>query len=217
MQFNIPCEIFARMSNAAKSVQDYPRGYEGILLENYNRQTFVVSSNVKVMAAQIVGATAEPDGNVLLAYDQALIDQCVTAAQWDGILNVIAEPMLQFTSIKTNFGYVHPINIGIFTERNMTMANWQGQQVRIWDEWRSLFPETNPKKNKGMKFLSTNTVESLNHSAPSGNLLFPENFDGTQPIVCADAEDNSWIALCFPRADGKTAVDDVKIPTWAKK
>lgn len=217
MQFDIPCEIFARMSEAAKSVQEYPKGYEGILLEHRNFQTFVVATNVKVLAAQYVGQSNQPNGNVLLAYDAVLIEYCRSAAQWGGMLQVIAEPTFQFVSIKTSFGYTHPQNIGIFAERN-TIINkiWTGEEINIWDDWRAIFPAENPKKNKGMKFLSSNIIERLNRAAPSGNLLFPENCDGQQPIVCADAEDNTWFGLVFPIPDGKTATTDVKIPGWIK-
>lgn len=214
MEFNIPCEVFARMSNASAIGPDENRiGLNTIRIEHYNSNIIVVATNAKVLAVQNVGTTTQPNSAVNVMRLPELIEQCLKEAPYDGTLTIVDIPEMKFATAKTSFGYTYPGNVSFTFPDDAA-----GPQLEPWNikgGWRSIVPTEQPKKSNGCMFMNVDRLVALGKAAPSQQLVFPNFIDYTKPVVVQDKVDKDWCGMFLPQTTLiNKDVEAAVIPDW---
>lgn len=210
--FTIPCETFVRL---ASLVEDYqPPANRQELLCVYMRhkagKSVAVSCCSTLAAFENLGATDQPDGDVYITIDPALVAQCKTEAGFGGSLTVQTNDVLQFATAKTTLGYVHPANAAIWSFDPRWFA-------ALFDR----VPTEKVKKQKGVMHWYVDRLVRLAKCAPSGRVFFPTIFDGSAPMILNDPIEPNWFGLFIPdmnEADeAKTDYKPAVLPDWFEK
>jgi len=205
MNIEISCELYARLSAIPLLLNpvDERKYLKSLFIERTGGKLYAVATNVKIAAIEYLGASDGPDECTAIAIDQALIDQCKREIAFNGKLSIVANSLLNFTSIKTAFGYNYPGN-----------AMVQLPEANNFNSWREWFPDSIPTKSHGAMYWNASVVHALATASPTGGLRFPEHIDTTQPVVVRDQESANWAGLFMPNADNGEIVEGATIPEW---
>lgn len=189
MNIEIPCQLYYRISDIPLMLDpDDKRKYlKCIYLERKAGKLFVIATNAKIASVELLGDSAGPDECTAIVVDQALIDQCQKEIPFNSSLVIVANPALQFTTIKTKFGYNHPGN-----------AMVQLPDANNFATWRKWFPDDVPKKSFGVMQWSSRQIYALANASPSSVLRFPEFIDTNVPVIIRDVENDNWVGAFNP-------------------
>ena len=206
MNIDISCELYARLS-AIPLLLDPMEGrkyLKSLFFERNNGNLYAVATNVKLAAIEYLGKNDGPDECTAIVIDQALIDQCKREIACNGRMSIVANPLLNYTSIKTTFGFVCPGNDMV-----------QLPEMSNFNQWREWFPDSIPKKNHGAMYWTTSLIHALATTSPTGGLRVPEHIDTTRPVVVRDQESANWAGLIMPiPLDENATVEPATIPEW---
>lgn len=204
MQFTVSCEAFSRMAEIGRyPVEDLESTFKSLYFERRNNQLFMVACNRLILAVEHLGFNEGPDEFACVdVTNDHLIKQCDDATPYNGMLEIISDNMLRWTSIKTNMGWSSP-NSYIHLEKNDKLHTW-----------RSLFPDEMPKKTSGAMRWHTGVIATMATASPSGVLNFPEFIDTKIPVVVNDANTDKWVALFLALPGDDTNTVPAVIPDW---
>lgn len=198
MEHVISCETFARLCNVLKHMPKDDEWCNSIRLEGnvaiVTNRFYLVVERLETTAPSVLHIPADP----------ILIEQCAKEAPYHSKLHIVANDMLQFASLKTSLGYQYPGNAGLYINKE-----------NVIDRWREIIPASLPKKSKGSMCLNTAELKNIAESSPSGQIVFPEHIDWTQPVVVRDAVDPNWCAFFYAR-ESENPHDPATIPGWVK-
>jgi hypothetical protein len=198
MEFTIPCEVFARLSNVLRDQK--PGGNEwtkSIRVED----GCLVATNRYYMAVEKLDGL--PAGVTHIVADPALIEQCRIETAFHSKLHILVNSLLNFTTIKTTMGYVYPGNGGIVSNA-----------VNDLDRWRGVFPTELPTAPNGGLFLDLAAFQNLLDSSPSKQIVLPEMIDANKPCIVRDVNTAFWIGVFYPRKGSNERVAGATIPSW---
>ena len=210
MQITVPCETFARLSKIATAFEASrdPAYFRSIYLEHKAGRSFAVATNIKFAAIEYLGRTAQPDASVNIDCDSGLIKQCEVERSHKGTLTIDYMSALRFASVKSSFGYVHPVNAAVFTATDNP----------AFERWRNWLPEKMPSGRDAPMFVDAANLAVLAESSPSGLILFPEFTSSV--VVVRDALVDNWLGAFIGTgelADGRIIKEmPVKMPDWVK-
>lgn len=205
MQAVIPCELYSRLATIPQLIDaaDDRNYLRSLFIERHNNKLFAVVTSVKIAVIEFVANDVGPNESTAIKIDEALISQCDKETSFNSALSIVANPLLQYTSIKTTFGFNHLPNAWVDLPETHSFRNW-----RKW------FPNEIPKKSKGGMRWNTPNVVALATASKSGILLFPEHIDASLPVVIADEESNDWFGLFMPNKPDNVANGPVELPDW---
>lgn len=209
MQFRIPCETFARLSNVCNYLKpDEKRPLNVMFLDYTGGNFYAVVSNSIIAAVQYLGKTDQPDFCRAVILDPQIINQCRIEADLDGelIIDTMDIGGVPFGTAITTFGYKYPSN-ALFTPPNKM---WE----RPWNDWRKLFPDDVPIRSKGFLFMDTEQLTNLGKSSPSGRFVFPAFIDVNKPVMVRDVIDPDWVGLFLPRDNSQKNLQAATRPEW---
>lgn len=188
-----------RLANATIPV--YPNEHQynwmrSILLEYRNGKSYAVATNSKILAAEYIDTTTEPNAVVNIVITDALLTQCAIEQQWSGelIIDVTDTAYFKYASLTTLFGYRYPDNAALFPP-DVINSDDTKRWFEFRDNWRRLVPDETPTASKGFMFQDTELLTLLGKSAPSGCLVYPKHIDVDKPLMVRDAVDPSWLGL----------------------
>jgi len=211
MNFNIQCEIFARLAGVSNrmpdNVTDEERGLlRCIRLERRAGHDYAIASNRKIAAIYHLGTSQEPDNVVHIIVDAALVKQCNDEKPFNSSLAINVIPELQMASAKSTLGYNYPGNAAMFPAKTPL------------DGWRSWVPDKPATASVGAMAWNVEDMVALNSASPSGSIAFPQFIDANKPVVVRDIHSPDWVGLFMPnRIDdaGKAyTVDPATLPDW---
>lgn len=79
-----------------------------------------------------------------------------------------------------------------------------------WTDW--LVPATDT--STGFMFWNVYQVQRLFECSPTGELVFPEHFDCSKPVIIRDVNDSAWTGVFIPQADTKQIIKQASRPEW---
>lgn len=197
MQVSIPCATFVRIATAAFLSDDKPAAnisYDvepgrAVRLEVKAGNLIAIATNFRILAAELIGTSDEPDGSVAVTIDPLLISACISAtAAEDAMLNVVLSAGWAVASLST--GYFYPGN-----------ALVAGDLPR---DWRTLF-QTLPEKRNGAMAFDADMISRLGSASPSGLIVFPKIIDGSGSVIVNDVIDPDWIGIFMSARDDDDA------------
>ncbi len=205
MNVDISCELYARLSAIPLLLNpvDERKYLKSLFIERVSSKLYAVATNVKIAAIEYLGENEGPDECTAIVIDQALIDQCKREIAFNGRMSIVANPLLNFTSIKTTFGFVCPGN-----------AMVQLPEANNFNNWHTWFPDSIPTKSHGAMFWNASLIHALAAASPTGGLRFPQYIDTTQPVVVRDQESEDWAGLFMPVPGENATVEPASLPEW---
>lgn len=199
MNFEIPCDVFARLSNVLRHMPDNANEWlRSIRIEN----NMAIASNRRILAIEQI--SGNENGMVHIISDPVLIEQCRKEAPFDSKLYIAVNDMLKFATAKTTMGYIHPGNCAVFSDAPNDL-----------DKWRSKIPLTPAAKAKGAMLWNMEAVADLGASSPSGRLVFEEIVDVNRLLIVRDITDDKWFGGFVPKATSDV-YDPAALPRWFK-
>lgn len=203
MHVAIPCELYTRFSEIPQTLAETEsRKYlRSIYIERKNNAVFVVSTNIKTAAIEYLGESEGPDECCAIVIDKALVQQCEQEIPFLGMLDIVANPLLGFTAIKTTFGYTFNGNAGV------TLPD--DHEFQKWREW---FPDEMPTKSSGVMHWRVDHLYALAASSPSGGVMFPRFIDEKKPVVLTDDGTDNWRGLFLPSTNEPNTPST--LPDW---
>ncbi len=188
MIFNVPCDTYIRMSYFMRDFHTNASAWlRGLYLENHKGHSFAIATNRKVGAIEYLGPTTERDGNTTVAFNEALLKQAETEKAFKGKIQFIANPVISHTVAKTTFGFMLPVNAGLYLNGNNELI----------DTWRKLMVDP-PKSSKGAMYWQATQISILAKAAPSGQVDFPAHINCELPVLLRDHEYDHWAGFFMP-------------------
>lgn len=206
MEFTLSCEVFARLSNVCRWMrEDEDRAYlRALYVERANGKLIAVATNSKIAAIELLSNKADgPDEHCFIMFDPALVAQCQQEAGWQSTLHIVTNDMLQWTTAKTMFGYVHPTNVGIYPNK-----------VTETDGWRKWFPAELADRNYGQIQITAELLADLGRASPSGKLFFPPFTDARCPTMVRDHHAPNWYGLFMITFENQEKSPNFTLPKW---
>ena len=198
MEHVLPCDTFVRLTNALKNMPKDDPWCRSVRLETnlaiVTNRFYLVIERLESVAPSVLHIPADP----------VLIEQCKTEAVYHSKMHIVANDMLKFASLKTSLGYQFAGNAGLYLDA-----------PNVMDRWREIIPDSMPKKSKGSMCLWTADLANIAESSPSGQIVFPEHIDWSQPVVIRDAVDPNWCAFFYVR-ESDNPHDPAIIPGWLR-
>lgn len=207
MNVEIPCETFLRLAEipAYLAITDKRKYLNSLFVERKNETTILVATNGRIAAIENIGKQPGPDGKFAVAITAELKAQCDIESKFNGKVSIVYNEMLQFATIKTSIGYVHP--------GNGYVPLPQGNH---FEEWRTLFPDEFPQASSGHMFMSATDISILATASPTGGLVFPEHLDVNSPVVVRDVSAPDWFGLFMPVGVEDEPQTYAPLPGWCK-
>lgn len=199
-EFVIPCETFARLSNALIGLApETSRWFNTIRIDN----GCAVVSNRHIMCVENIGNNP---GIIHIVADPALIAKCREEATWKSMLTIIHVPELNYATAKTSFGYVHPVNVA-----------FQSDEPNHFDRWRAIVDRVRTEaKPYGGMYWNSDHIAAIAAASPSGRLVFEEKIDAhSRPTLIRDIYELNWFAMFNPFTTTET-YNPATLPTWMK-
>jgi hypothetical protein len=78
-----------------------------------------------------------------------------------------------------------------------------------WREWFRLSEES-----QGFMFANLEQLETLWKSSPSGNIVFPEVINASEPVIVRDVTDANWVGVFIPSLESKATLKAATLPEW---
>lgn len=214
MKFVISCEQFNRLSrgayifgedlglNAANKPHEVRPALCSVLLENYNGNCYAIVSNGVIMAIELLSETSEPNGQVAIRTDPALIAQCKAEMLFTADLVVTFDPATGVANVVSTFGFVYPGNANVGLP-------WPGKT------WHELLTAVQAKPEQAAAVtVSGAFMARLASTAPSGDFVFPKVVSRSQPVFVRDDVDASWLGIFLLQRSNMLFAT---LPDWAKK
>lgn len=188
MNVEIPCELYSRMIEIPKLLDDAEtrRYLRSLYIERKNKRVYVVVTNVKLAAIQHLGIIDGPDEAIAICIDDQLMEVCDKETPFNGKLSIVSNPVLGYTAIKSTFGFQFPGNAHIALPDN-----------NAFKDWRTWLPDQLPNASHGAMYWNAFAVEALATASTSGGICFPEFIDTSKPILINDDNDPNWIGIFF--------------------
>jgi len=196
----IPCDTIARLSNLLpeKSVE-IDDIFRTIRLDNGK----VIVSDRRFMAIETV---ENFEGVFHIAVSDALIEQCRVESQFSSFIDIVPNPILQFTTAVTTMGYAPEGNIGVWPNGVTDFDDWHSRVVKP-----CLEPDG---QNRGVLAFDAVGLQRLVSASPSGFLVFEETIDTTRPMVVRDATSPDWCGFFMPRLNDGLHHTGATVPRW---
>lgn len=199
----IPCETIVRASYIVKKPhEDIDDIFGTIRLENGK----LIATNRKFMVVEQITAF---EGTYHVRIDDKLLKQCEEAVSYSGMLEIIPNPALQFTTAKTTMGYTAEGNIGVFP-----------QVHNFFDDWHKIVEKCSEPltESSGAMVWNTADVHQLCMASPSGTICFEKYFNvtGDRPCVVRDISTGDWCGFFVPRIKDGVLHNPAIVPGWLK-
>jgi len=206
MNCEISCELYARMTAIPMLVapDDDRKYFKSVYIERENNELFAVVTNGKLVAIERIGASEGPDDRTAIAVDPVLIAQSRKEISFGSSLVIVANPALNYTTIKTTFGYQYPAN-----------AMVQLPAKNYFNTWREWAPDEIPTASAGAMYWNAASIAALATASPTGCICFPEFIDTNKPVVLRDIQSADWFGMFMPIPgnEGETA-EPATVPEW---
>lgn len=183
--------------------EDTRKYFKSLYLERQSNTLFAVVTNGKLAAIERIGEDIGPDDCGAIAIDPVLIAQCEKEIVFNSKLIIVANPTLNYTAIKTTFGYSYSGNAMV----QLPEKNW-------FNSWREWAPNEMPVKTSGAMFWFGTLIHALATASPSGGLCFPEFIDNTKPVVVRDLNNDDWFGLFMPVGQSGEKTEAASVPDW---
>lgn len=192
VEFAISCDAFQRL---ASIVEMYQPSYDraecvSVCIMNRGGRVIAQATNSKIAAYEYLAVTDQPDGQVLVVVDPALVEQCKTESPFGSFLTIQTNDALQFATAKTTLGYAYPDNAAIWNAAPGNLHSFLFDKIR--DEHKVL------KKSVGVMHWYLDSLVRLAGSSPSGRVLFPEFINTKMPCVLRDPLAENWFGAFIP-------------------
>ena len=210
--FTISCDAFQRLASIVEHYKPHQQRAECVSVCIMNRGGRVIgqATNSKIAAYEYLNVTDQPDGQVLVVIDPALVEQCKTEVPFGSFLTIQTNDALQFATAKTTLGYSYPDNAAIWNANPGNLHSFLFDKLHT--EHKTL------KKSRGAMHWYLDSLARLAGSAPSGRIVFPEFIDTELPVILRDPISENWFGAFIPdmndRDKGATKLVPATLPDW---
>lgn len=210
--FAISCDAFQRL---ASIVEQYQPSYDraecvSVCIQHRGGRVIAQATNSKIAAFEYLAVTDQPDGQVLVVVDPALVEQCKTEVPFGSTLTIQTNDALQFATAKTTLGYAYPGNAAIWNASPGNLHSFLFDKLQT--EYKVL------KKSVGVMHWYLDSLARLAGSAPSGRIFFPEFINTETPCVLRDPLAENWMGAFIPemndRDEKATPYVAATLPDW---
>lgn len=206
MPLTVSCETFARLARLSQIAENKEYSWlRSVALQRKNGRLFALATDACFCAVELVAEQpGEPDDFALITIDPVLLAQCETEKAFGGQLFITKNQELNFTEVRSSFGFIFPGNAGIFPISPVPLRDWQ--------DWVKPFP----KSVNGSIFLDVDRMSALVAASPSGRVLLPKSYDTSKPLPIRDAVSSNWLGFFVPYDRAKNAqLTFDEFPAWA--
>lgn len=170
-----------------------------IRLEIFNYNIYAVTSNESVAIVEYLGESQDFNDVVYIKINEKLDDFIKHNAYSDAEIVIETIPEIATASLKCDD----------FLETSCFI--WpESELLNNWKEW--IVPGV--PESKGFMFWNVYQVQTLFEASPSGELVFPEHFDSSKPVLIRDVNDSRWIGFFIPKGKTKQFLFPAKKPDW---
>lgn len=170
-----------------------------IRLEYLHNYLYGISTDETIACVEFLGESAHSDEKCELILTEEL--QTLINKYGDSDNEVVVEtiPEVATGSLKCA-GHVE------------TSCFYWGESTFLdnWKHW--LVPPASC--SKGFMFWNVYQVQRLFEASPTGELVFPEFFDSSKPVLIRDINDSNWVGVFIPQADTKQIIKGANRPEW---
>ena len=207
LTFNISC--FTLLLN---SCQDKNCGGVKIMKLTINANIlykFMDFTNIKIEGQNLIGTNdtvacvqhLETDNtdSCYINITKDLVKIVYNELNKEGFLNFETIPELAMGSVSDSTGHIYT-DIIIWPDES-PLDNWR--------EWFRLSEES-----QGFMFANLEQLETLWKSSPSGNIVFPEVINASEPVIVRDVTDANWVGVFIPSLESKATLKPATLPEW---
>lgn len=170
-----------------------------IRFEILNHKVYGIASNDSVGIVEFLGESDDMDGVCHIIINDKLAEYIKNNLYSE--TNVIIETIPEIAT--------GTLTCGDFLETSCFI--WpESTPLDNWKSW--LVPDTD--KSTGFMFWNVYQVQKLFEASPSGDLVFPEFFDSSKPVLIRDNNDSRWAGFFIPKAKTKQVVKPATKPDW---
>lgn len=170
-----------------------------IRLEYTRNHLYGISSDETIACVEFLGESAHPDEKCDLILTEEL--QTLINKYGDSDNEVVIETIPEVaTGSLSCAGHVET-----------SCFSWgESSFLDDWKKW--LLPPVT--FSKGAMFWNVYQVQRLFEASPTGELVFPEYFDSSKPVIIRDINDSNWVGVFIPQADVKQIIKGANRPEW---
>lgn len=170
-----------------------------IRLEYLHNKLYGISSDGTIACVEFLGESAHPDEKCDLILTDEL--QALLNKHGDSDNEVVVEtiPEIAAGTIRCN-------------DDSASACFYWGESSFLdnWTDW--LVPAVS--ESTGFMFWNVYQVQRLFECSPTGELVFPEHFDSSKPVIIRDVNDSAWVGVFIPQADTKQIIKPATQPDW---
>lgn len=195
----VPCDTLARLSHLLPEPTDDPMTH--FRLDN----GLVIATDRQFMAIEEVGGW---EGVFYIRNTPELIEQCITEAQYNGVMHFSAVPAIRYTTATTTFGRSFTENIGV----------WPTEPTD-YDKWREIVERCREPlaESHGPMVFATDALHRLALSSPSGEIVLEQHADPIQrPTVVRDIDSAHWVGFFNARINDGRHHSSATVPGWCR-
>lgn len=198
----IPCELIVRMAPLVRRATD-PK-FKMLRLEN----GIVIACDRRLLSVEKL--VTDFQGVCNLDLTDELVEQCRTEAALSGVLQVIPNDMLQFTTVKSSYGWTNVGNIGIYMDVSDGIGRWREVINQCVD----------PLQTAGVgsaMVWNAKDIATLAATSPTGEVAFERIIDPNQrPTLMRDIACGEWVGCFLPRIPDGVFHPPAELPVWVR-
>lgn len=199
-KFTIKSDVLQRFTALYKSLDPKaPEELKCLRIEISNGKIMLIGCNQYVACAELIGETTDSNEVCHIKINNTFIDSINKEVNIAGIYTFETVPELAISSVNTSDG--DSFNDFIVWPDNSPLDNWH--------EWFSM-----SESKKGCMYCTLYQIQTLFETSPSGEIVFPENVDASEPVIVRDINNPNWIGAFIPAFDGKKVIKSATLPEW---
>ena len=172
---------------------------KNLKIEINNNKGYLIGTNNTIACVQYLGDIESPDDSCYVKVSKELQTIVYRELNYEGYLIFETIPEIAMSSVTNSTGQ-------IYTD----LIQWPDDSpLDKWRDWFKLSTES-----KGFMYCTIIDIDTLWRTSPSGNVVFPEVINTSEPVIVRDVADANWVGVFIPSTDDKTTLKPATLPEW---
>ena len=168
-------------------------------IEIKDKKCFLVGTNNTIACVQYLGVQEQADDSCYIDVTKSLQTLVYKELNNEGFLTFETIPEIAMGNVTDSKGQSYN-DIIIWPDES---------PLDKWREWFKLSTESS-----GFMYCTVIDIDTLWHCSPSGQIVFPEVINASEPVIVRDITDANWLGVFIPAVDGKAIIKPATLPEW---
>lgn len=172
---------------------------KNLKIEINSGKIYLIGCNDTIGSVQYLGTTEQPNDSCYIEVTYKLDRVVQKEFNKEGFLTIETIPEIAMSSIIDTDGEIYN-----------DFIQWPDESpLDKWREWFRLSTES-----QGFMYCTLRDINTLWKNSPSGNIVFPEVINTSEPVIVRDVADANWLGVFIPAVDGKAVIKPATLPEW---